>query len=645
MRTRLGIRTFRKTAVVLALFLSSRAVLKAAAETDWAVEHPEWGDCEKDADCVLVVPWCGTPPAINRRYRTEFDRWQSTRSMAYSDCLSNIDPLADPADPNSIGFAALCRAQRCVAVPARDLPDAWVRELPSSMNGGHLDLSGRGVTALGIHRLGRILNLSVLNLTGARITSLGLTSLKETRLDSLSLNRTGVTDEMVKGFASLQGLRYLDLGETRVTDMTLKELGKLAGLERLVLRKTMVTDAGMKELRGLQHLLVLDLAGTKVSDTGLKELSALTSLQVLLLTDTAVTDAGIRELRHLDGLTTLELTGTRTSTAAWERLLAPPLVEPSLWPPGAISALQPEQEGALELLHALKTASPDPSAMKGLPGTQRASEIYSLPGAKLRLLEKWEPDHKTAMLAIDVLVGTGDMHRFLEPICWTSLSDERGRDLLPGMRALLDSYGHRTRCGDFRWGGSAGFSGALGKREDLALTSIPLNATDPSTFIARAAGFVTVAFSLPQQTVAIPTSTQPGKVFPLPKGRELTWLGPVMWEGRQVYKFEVLGPLPRNRMRLESYECDREPAAWWSGGIGTPLELRLWSREPATSSLTSSEYRESRWRCQYFVDDTYTRLCTQASACRTLNLRFSDDIAAFVFPFQFEKMENLRAPK
>jgi len=60
-------------------------------------------------------------------------------------------------------------------------------------------------------------------------------------------------------------LHSLALGHTRVTDKGLVHLKPLGGLRRLWLNNTAVTDAGLKHLDALPQLEMLHLGATKVS--------------------------------------------------------------------------------------------------------------------------------------------------------------------------------------------------------------------------------------------------------------------------------------------------------------------------------------------------------------------------------------------
>lgn len=123
-----------------------------------------------------------------------------------------------------------------------------------------------------------------------------------TRLETLVLRNTSVTDAELKHLKGLAFLRVLDLTNTPATDAGLAHFKGLTSLQNLDLENTQVTDAGLEHLKGLTNLGSLDLFGTQVTGPGLANLKGLAHLQFLDLNNTQVTDTG---LEHLKGLTTL----------------------------------------------------------------------------------------------------------------------------------------------------------------------------------------------------------------------------------------------------------------------------------------------------------------------------------------------------
>lgn len=98
----------------------------------------------------------------------------------------------------------------------------------------------------------------------------------------------------LRGFTKL---RTLNLRRTPVTDTGLEHLKGLTQLESLNLDETLVTDAGLEHLKGLTQLKWFHLDRTRVTDTGLEHLKGHTQMQWLYLRKTQVTAAGVDQLR------------------------------------------------------------------------------------------------------------------------------------------------------------------------------------------------------------------------------------------------------------------------------------------------------------------------------------------------------------
>ena len=133
------------------------------------------------------------------------------------------------------------------------------------------------------------------------------------KLQILSLNTRRIEDADLANIEGLSRLKSLDLAGTVVTDAGLKHLRKLDDLVYLFLNDTAVGDIGMEELgqhRLLQHL---DLSRTRVTDRGLHSLGRLDGLRMLVLNETAVTGVGLKDLLSLGQLVSLSLDETNVS--------------------------------------------------------------------------------------------------------------------------------------------------------------------------------------------------------------------------------------------------------------------------------------------------------------------------------------------
>jgi hypothetical protein len=272
--------------------------------------------------------------------------WVRARTEGLTFFYANVPPAIAPLPGDVPGFSLVRWRDGVVAkLPPPQQPfalnlsgtgvtDVGLKEL-SGMHALHtLDLQAADVTDAGLRELAGLKGLRTLNLTFARkVTDAGvkeLTSLKG--LQRLYLSGTSVTDRGLKELASMEELVCLDLGGLKVTNAVLRELARLKRLRALHLATNELTDADLKELIPLKGLRCLELAGMQVTDAGLRELSGLTELHCLDLSGTQVTDAGLKHLTGLKGLQSLSLESTPVTDAGLQELQrALPKCDMSRW--------------------------------------------------------------------------------------------------------------------------------------------------------------------------------------------------------------------------------------------------------------------------------------------------------------------------
>jgi len=143
-------------------------------------------------------------------------------------------------------------------------------------------------------------------------TDVELKALKDltwfSRVTSLELVGTNVTDAGLEHLKGSTGLKSLNLADTNVTDAGLEHLKGLTGLTQLDVTSPKITDSGVKALNGLTELKRLCLGGEKITDAGMKHLRGLTGLKILVLSGTSVTESGLKELRARTGLRVIKYT-------------------------------------------------------------------------------------------------------------------------------------------------------------------------------------------------------------------------------------------------------------------------------------------------------------------------------------------------
>jgi hypothetical protein len=177
------------------------------------------------------------------------------------------------------------------------------------------------VKAIGIDFFGNVVFVRIRALDQATDATLEQIA-KLDRLEYLKLNGgRGITDCGAAKLAGLTRLQYLSLQRTGMTGAGLRHLRGLMRLQELDLfNSDKIDDSGLAHLRGLHQLTSLDLSGTCVTDAGLVHLRGLNSLTSLDLSSTAITDAGLEHLRGLTGLKEVWVSETKVTLVGAAKL-------------------------------------------------------------------------------------------------------------------------------------------------------------------------------------------------------------------------------------------------------------------------------------------------------------------------------------
>lgn len=132
-------------------------------------------------------------------------------------------------------------------------------------------------------------------------------ALLEALPDLIEVDLTGsrlVGDKGIAVLPKLTKLQSLGLADTQVTDAGLATLKDAISLESLDLTRTRVGDKGLRALVGGPKLKSLGLHGTAVTDASLATFKEMPTLEKIDLGKTRVTPAGIRKLKEM-GLTVI----------------------------------------------------------------------------------------------------------------------------------------------------------------------------------------------------------------------------------------------------------------------------------------------------------------------------------------------------
>jgi len=176
-------------------------------------------------------------------------------------------------------------------------------------------------------------------------------------LEKLDLNYTAFADAGVEQLKGLSRLNTLYLRDTLVTDQGMKVLGALTQLEYLDLSGARLTDAGVAALAPLKKLKSLNLLGAQVTDESAVVLAGFTALEELNLYRAPLSNAGLKKLEALKRLRSLDVRYTRVTRAGVDSLQkAVPVCKTEFMDSSAASA-------AAAALRQSKPASPQPTAV------------------------------------------------------------------------------------------------------------------------------------------------------------------------------------------------------------------------------------------------------------------------------------------
>jgi internalin A len=164
------------------------------------------------------------------------------------------------------------------------------------------------------------LEVTGIYLSDSNVTDKGMKSVLDcTNATSISLAKTGITDETVKKLAGFKKLNYLVLDNTKVgaaglegvsglpidslslqgcelTEDGFKAIGKMKALTKLSLPEAKMKSAWLEHIAGLSKLNDLNLRAADFEDAAVKHVATLPSLESLSLNDTKLTDKGFAEL-------------------------------------------------------------------------------------------------------------------------------------------------------------------------------------------------------------------------------------------------------------------------------------------------------------------------------------------------------------
>lgn len=142
---------------------------------------------------------------------------------------------------------------------------------------------------------------------------------KLTKLDSLILSGTQVTDEQLKLVGQAKSLGDLQLSDTPISDAGIKHLSGLTNLTSFYASRTKLTSASMPVFGKLPKLSTLGIDDTDISG-GYESLQGLEGLTLLVAGKLKITDADADAIVKIPNLKRLDITGAEVAEDVVKKL-------------------------------------------------------------------------------------------------------------------------------------------------------------------------------------------------------------------------------------------------------------------------------------------------------------------------------------
>lgn len=248
--------------------------------------------------------------------------------IAVLEKLDHLERLSLPLNSKKgadLPWLARLTTLRAVNLSGGGVTDETLRILSGLPRLEEVGLSKVTVTDSGLSYLGDLRQMSSFSMSESQgISDGGIFGVLRNAppLESLALDRMGITDGATAYFRQIPALKKLNLQGSRITDEGLANIGRLTQLDFLMVTGSThwITDAGLANLRDLVNLKELFLVGDKLGDAGLARLEGLKNLERLDFLSTRATDAGLVHLAGLSKLKHLGLTRSKITDAGLARI-------------------------------------------------------------------------------------------------------------------------------------------------------------------------------------------------------------------------------------------------------------------------------------------------------------------------------------
>jgi hypothetical protein len=184
-----------------------------------------------------------------------------------------------------------------IEAPGKEFSDEAAVYLPQLRALEWLEIGG-GVSAQGLAVLKncpslRRLYIHDVSLAGDDLAWLGAL----TKLEALSLHRTGIEGRILKNIKAADTLTVLNLSGNSIQDEDMEAVALLKGLEVLALADTKITGAGIAKLQGMPRLNELNLMNCGILDNDLQVFLSMPNLRIVYAEGCNLGDWAIQEMR------------------------------------------------------------------------------------------------------------------------------------------------------------------------------------------------------------------------------------------------------------------------------------------------------------------------------------------------------------
>jgi hypothetical protein len=116
-----------------------------------------------------------------------------------------------------------------------------------------------------------------------------------TKLEALSLQRTGITGNVLKNL-SAENLTVLNLSGNEIVDNDMAQIARLKNLEVLALADTKITGAGIARLEGMKRLNEFNIMRCSIRDGDLEPFLSMPNLRIVYAEGCDITNMGIQNV-------------------------------------------------------------------------------------------------------------------------------------------------------------------------------------------------------------------------------------------------------------------------------------------------------------------------------------------------------------